>query len=377
MRILFICSEYPPFPCGGIGIFTKELAAKLAMYGHFITVIGLYNVPTMQVETLEGVKVIRLPRRKSYIGNALNRLTLYLRIRKIVKEEKIDIIELPDFTGLLGFLPKLSCKVIVRMHGSVYYFNKLMGQGGWKKYLWKYIEKSNFRKADFLISVSDYTANLTRYYFNLSQNIVTIYNGISVNEAYTKKNEFEHIRKFIYAGSLIRKKGVLELIDAWIRFEQMNKNIELHLFGKDVEGLSDIIKNKLLLLNCTSVFVNPPVDKSELLNLYKHADYCIYPSKFEAFALAPMEAMSMSKVVLYTQQTSANEIIQHMENGILIENATADAIFNSLMLVNDFNINTYNEIAFKAYMTIYERFNFDVLFKENIEFYMRIITDED
>ena len=40
MKIVYICNEYPPKISGGIGVFTKLMAERLAAEGHEIIVFG-------------------------------------------------------------------------------------------------------------------------------------------------------------------------------------------------------------------------------------------------------------------------------------------------------------------------------------------------
>ncbi|MGR5542443.1 glycosyltransferase family 4 protein, partial [Vibrio campbellii] len=92
----------------------------------------------------------------------------------------IDIVEVQDFHGLLGFLPKLNAKVVVRLHGSVSYFKSLLNNRSTKDFIWKLLEGSNLMKADEIVSVSDFTAVKTKSIFGITSNVKTIHNGVVV-----------------------------------------------------------------------------------------------------------------------------------------------------------------------------------------------------
>ncbi|MTB45058.1 glycosyltransferase, partial [Providencia sp. wls1950] len=117
MNILFICNEYPPYPSGGIGIFTNELSIELVRSGHGVFVIGLYPIKKKIQDSIFGVNIIRIPKKNGIFGNIINRYYLYREIKSLIRKEKIDIIETPDFNGLLAFYPRLNCKIITRLHG--------------------------------------------------------------------------------------------------------------------------------------------------------------------------------------------------------------------------------------------------------------------
>lgn len=377
MNILFLCSEYPPFPNGGIGTFTKELATELVKNGHKIYVIGNYPVQKKEIDVIDGVEIIRIKKSKGISGQIINRLRMLFTIKKIINHRKIDILEVSDFGGPLAFYPKLDCKIVTRLHGSVFYFKKLTNTLTFKDKLWKLIEKSSIKKSNRIISVSQFTANYTKEIFDLEKNIKVIHNGITINTSYIKKEYFNHVIKYIFAGSLLKKKGILELIDAWLEFEKGKSNVELFIYGKNIEGIVDIIKAKLEKSNCISIQINSPLPKSALIEVYKKMDFCIFPSKAEAFSLAPMEAMAMSKVVLYTDQTSARELINDGDNGILIKSCTVENILIALEKTKDLSIHDYQSISKNAYNTVNLNFNIKEKNIENIKFYQEVIKNDD
>lgn len=372
MNILFLCNEYPPFRCGGIGIFTKELTVELAKEKNNIFVIGCYDVENKVVEVIDGVTIIRLPKEKGIFGHIINRYKVYKELECTIKKNNIELLEVQDFNGLLAFYKKLSCKVIIRLHGSVYYFKKITNTNDFKGMIWKIIEKSSFAKADYILSVSDYTKNKTIELFNIDKEISTIHNGISIDQEYTS-HAFSTVKVYAFAGSLIKKKGILELIQAWVEFSKDKHDVKLKVFGKDIENNISKINKIISENNCKSIDIVGVLPKKELLEQYKLVDYCVFPTKAEAFSLAPMEAMAMSKVVLYTDQTSARELIQDNYDGLLIDNCNIEDIKNSLNKSYFLSEAEYNEISKNAYYKVYNNFNVQDKNKENIVFYKNVL----
>ncbi|MEX6237727.1 glycosyltransferase [Providencia hangzhouensis] len=126
MNILFLCNEYPPFISGGIGVFTKELSVELTKLGHKIYVLGAYpNIKNKQIEVVNNITIIRINKKTGLIGELENRIRIYINAKKIIEENKIDIVETQDFNGPLAFYPKFKSHTLVRLHGSVTYFNQL------------------------------------------------------------------------------------------------------------------------------------------------------------------------------------------------------------------------------------------------------------
>ncbi len=90
--------------------------------------------------------------------------------------------------------------------------------------------------------------------------------------------------RFLYAGQCSIRKGIPVLIDAWRKAEL--KNAELELVGSWL--LNESKKRELP----AGVHLIGPVAREELRARYHAADVFVFPSFFEGFALALLEAMA-------------------------------------------------------------------------------------
>jgi hypothetical protein len=208
MKICLVCNEFPPYKCGGIGIFSNELANSLIDKGHEVIVIGIYRDIEEDTILENGLRVIRL---KSWGGRSAvltDSMRLGYKIKELVKSKKIDIVELPDFEGLAAFWMKMDIPIITRLHGSVTYFAKEMNTRQSK--VRAYIEKRSLNNSDYICSVSQYTANKTKDIFKLKKNIKVIYNGVKIPDADRCKKTYEDTHIVSFSGSLIRSSLLLE-----------------------------------------------------------------------------------------------------------------------------------------------------------------------
>lgn len=119
------------------------------------------------------------------------------------------------------------------------------------------------------------------------------------------------------------------------------------------------------------------MQKDELMLAYSKCDFCLFPSKAEAFSLSPLEAMGMSRVVLYTDQTSARELIDDKNNGILIKDHCVDSILQSLNYSYYLEEDEYARIARNAFMTVKNKFSIEKVIYRNIETYQDILKYRD
>lgn len=371
MNILFYCNEYPPYACGGIGTFTYELSVELAKSGNNVYIIGIYDIDKCVHEIIDGVNIYRYPKSKKWFNHIYNRYKMYFSIKELIKKQKIDILEVQDFNGLLALYSKFNCTTVVRLHGSVYYFKSLLNQIKLKDKIWYFLERQTLLKADKIVSVSDFTAKKTKELFNLHDTeIVTIHNGVNVMNDFNFKKQ-GGIKKFCFAGSMIKKKGIIELIDAWIIFSNGRGDVELHIFGKDIENHAE----NILKLNCESIIIHGAVDKKSLENFFKDIDFCIFPTKAEAFSLAPLEAMAASKVVLYSNQTSYDELVTKY-NAITINESSSPAILDALIFADSLSNEDCLKVAKNGYETVIDRFNVKTKNIENIKFYSLLLSDK-
>src|SRR5690606_9232015 len=100
-------------------------------------------------------------------------------INILYKDNEIDIVEAPDWTGITSFIQPKKCPIVIKLHGSDTYFCYLDKRP--KKRLNHFHEKRALLKADGHCSVSAYTAKLTNELFKLNVNFIIIHNGVDVN----------------------------------------------------------------------------------------------------------------------------------------------------------------------------------------------------
>lgn len=110
-------------------------------------------------------------------------------------------------------------------------------------------------------------------------------------------------------------------------------NWELHFWGvgNDFEDLEKLIK-KLNLENRIFLngFTNKPIEE------LKDSDIFIFPSKYEGFPLALVEAMSVGLPVIGLQSCSGvNELIKHKKSGYLSENEEDLSIYLEKLMINN------------------------------------------
>ncbi|WP_429090585.1 glycosyltransferase family 4 protein [Aeromonas rivipollensis] len=371
MNICYICHEYPPLLNGGIGTFTKELAEGLAKQGHNVTVVGFYDQQnSIEDFKLNGVRMVFLKKSK-YISSILDRLKLSISFKKINEKYHFDIVECPDFLGWGASIPRGKYVKVTRLHGTSTYFSKELEIENIKYFFWKAIEWMALLSSDNIVSVSHYTAKKTKSIFRLKNSIDIIHNAVTVSDVSEIKYN-DKCTKFIFAGSLLKKKGVIELAKAWREFALIEPDATLTFVGKDPENNWPLI-NEIMSSVSHSVDFRGAIPKEELINLYNKYDCAIFPSHAEAFALAPMEAMDRGIPIIYSELTSGKELLVDGVHGFLIDPKDFNNILNKLLLLSKLDRNSREVIATAAKKHIKENFNFDCFLNKNTKYYENIL----
>ena len=373
MNICFVCHEYPPLLNGGIGTFTQELAEGLVTYGVDVTVIGFYDLDSgndFEIKKINGVKVLFF-RKSKFLSIVVDRVRLALILNALDKKNNFDVVECPDFLGWgISFIGG-NFKRLIRLHGSSTYFNRELKIMSAKACIWYLIEGLSLALCKNIISVSKYTACKTKSIFHLKCNPSVLYNAVKPIDG-PKNPISEKCKTFIYAGSLLKKKGIIELAQAWSIFCENKSDIRLILAGKDPEN-NWVEFKRILGERISTVTYLGAIPKVDLLKKYVHYDCAIFPSFAEAFALAPMEAMSQGIPVIYSELTSGKELVTDGVDGFLIDPNYVISIVSMLEKVFNMSRDKRLFISDNAKELINSRFCFDEFISKNIYVYQQII----
>ncbi|MES2274830.1 MAG: glycosyltransferase family 4 protein [Bacteroidota bacterium] len=399
MNILYLCDEYPPGQHGGIGTSVQLLARQMAKMGHRVVVAGLYSPGYGGADefTDKGVQVYRyrweqfdgklFQNQQSLMLRIINRLLkdtgamdrviknslkLYkAQLEEIIIKHQIDIIEMPDYNDYIRHcrsyipFPKLSVPVVVKMNGSITYFNREAGKQV-PGYILK-MERAILNQAVAVASVSNYTAVKSAGYFSYPNKMEILHNGIdaNINIQRVEKKPLQ----VIFTGTLVQKKGIYQLAKAWNIVNKQLPDARLLVFGKGnwqkVLGLlSDGAKGTVTYMG--------HVTRDELYQHLAASSIAVFPSYAEAFALAPLEAMACGTSVINSNRTSGPELIEDQVDGLLIDpddiNQFASAV---LHLLSKSEISAV--IAKRGNEKVRKLFDISYIASQNIGFYTRVL----
>ncbi len=376
MHIAFISPEYPHTSlnkAAGLGTSIKNLALELMRNNHKVTVF-VYGQKKNETLLNEGITIHAIKHRKYLIlGWYLYRKYLEKSINSTVLEKCIDLLEAPDWTGVTAFM-SFKCPLVIRLHGSDGYFCHLAGRKQkWKNY---FFEKNALKKAKNIVSVSAFTADKTKEVFNLKTNIQVVHNGINISTFKPEGNEIVK-NEILYFGSIIRKKGVLELAMAFNILVEGKKDVTLTLLGKDtidvyekrstLELFFDLLSEKAK----TKVKYVKEVPYNEVVQIINKASLVTLPSFAEAFPMTWLEAMAMEKALVTSNIGWSSEIMVNNKTGYTVNPKDHELYARKMKrLLDDKELaHTFGK---NARALIQEKFEASIIAQQNIELYKKL-----
>lgn len=381
LKIGFITSEYPHSKvknAAGIATSIKNLAVTLVKKNVRVFVF-VYHQDTNEIINSDGVE-IHLIKSKIYkaFGWYLYRKYLNNYINSVVKKKSIDILEAPDWTGITAFM-KFNVPLIIKFHGSDAYFCKLDGRKQKFKNYW--FERSSLKGATAFIAPTSYAGEETGKIFGLNpKKIKIIHNGLELENFENKTPKSFNKNTILYIGTIIRKKGVLELAKIFNKVVERNKEAQLILIGNDAPDLKTGSSSTYKLVE--SLFSEQAhkqvnylgkVNYSEIKNYIKNAHVCVFPSFAETFGMVTIESMALNKPVVNTNIGWAQELIDDEVNGYLVHPSNIELYSEKIIeLLNDINLSI--EIGKAAREKVEKIFDLEKNSEINIDYYKRFIS---
>lgn len=379
MHICFISSEFPlpNVTYGGIGTFLLTYSELLIKNGHQVSVVGVSKNKSVYKE-IKGVNIhyAKQSKLKSFSW-LMNSRSISKLIKKIHMQNHINIIEAQEGGFAFVSIPK-EIKKIVRMHGGHHFFHTFENKKlSLKKAL---LEKITFKKTEAVIATSEFVKSQTLKFIDFSnKKNITINNPISVKQFYKADKNKVIKGSVVFAGTICEKKGIRQLCLAIPEVVKKFPEFHLYIYGRDwffpdgtlykdwmLDQLTEEIKNHITF--------REPVPYNELPKVYEFGEFCIFPSHMEVQGLVAPEAMSMEKVVVFTEYGPGPETIDDGINGFLCKPLEVKNIANIIIKVFENRLNN-RTIEIAAREKVISKFSTQKILEKNIQFYNQLLKE--
>ncbi len=362
MRILFVSNEYPPDTgFGGIGTYTAYAARCFSSEGHEVDVIcrsadgrahgredsavrihrippGTFPLPGGRMwYPLRRVCRYVMPRTLEKLAWAREAFREYLRLRQSGLE--FDVIEFPECNAEGFFFTRAGVTgTVVRLHTPWETVRTLdrIPEHPVDRFLLGRLERSAARRAFGVSSPTRALAADLRSRWSLGH--VEVYpNPLPVGD-------FEPTRGggWIYVGRIEHRKGVHLLLESYALLRSRRSLPPLLLLGRaygclaDGMEYGDYIRNRINRAGLTeTVTWNPGVSGSEVSGYLRSASLAIFPSLWENFSYACLEAMACGLAVVAARCGGYPEILEENRSGMLFEVGDSEDLARVLEVLLD------------------------------------------
>lgn len=330
LNLTYVIAKFYP-EHGGAETNCFELARRMADKGHKVTVLTANNSKNSlpKTETIEGISVKRARRwnNQYYLG-------FYPGMLKSLLSTKADLIHVHGFGFFWQDLSLIFTKIFKRKtifintpHGP------FMAHGNYSlfKILLKKIYTATQRTFlnslyTHIIQVNPEQYKWLKLYGIKESKIKYLPNGINdyeLNPVKTDKAVQDHNlkRRFIiaYTGRFEEYKGVQQVIKVLPKLIKTKPNIRFVVMGRGgdyLENLRTLARN--LEVEQYIVFLINVDDKTRD-EILAAAKIFVMPSRWEAFGISILEAMSKKCALVSTKTEGGNFLIKDKDNGFLYD----------------------------------------------------------
>jgi len=242
---------------------------------------------------------------------------------------------------------------------------------GFLKRLIYYMYRFSLKKSDLVIFQNDNDKKIFLEKKIIKEKNSKVIFGSGVDTSfynYNPKKFNNNNIKYLFAGRLIKDKGILELLKAFQTIIKYNKGIKLFLAGDIDKGnpskISENFKDKYKSENI--IFVG---NLTNLKDYIIDCDYSILLSYREGISNFLLESAALGNPLIATNVPGCREIV-NMDNGFLCEPKNIDDILSNINKSMNISNNEYQKLSKKSRQKVLQNFDNKIViikFVENIK----------
>lgn len=302
MKILFLTLDMGR-TAGGLFYSVKGLAKEFNNHDDVeVEVVGLINkVNIGDIQTWDGVNIKVFP-----VERLFGKFVCSLRLLQYLLRKEVDVIYLHGIwnfasLALLIRIARRKVKFVVCPRGMLDSWivnnNRIL-----KRLYWSIFEGQLLSRAEFIHALNHREAKEILKILPSSK-IVISPNAID-KVADTTPDYTSNLKRLVYLGRLDEKKGVVQLIDAWLKIAP--KDWELFIYGWGEVDYVDKVK-RLVGAASSPIAYEGPVFGNEKALALSRAHAFVLPSFSEGLPMAVLEAWSYGLPTIITDECNLPE----------------------------------------------------------------------
>ena len=349
---VLLISHLPP-PATGIGSWTKRVLE-----------IGLpenWNIYHINSNTINGRDPFKNTKR-SIKDEYVRTRNIYNQEKKILKENKIDVVHTCIPCTPLGIIREIGCANIAKRRKVPFVLHcrctvPNVVNKTWKKLLFKVL----LRKCEGVMVLNEKSNTFVKS-LNKKVYVETIPNFVDSKEIIEPKNK-ECIKDIYYVGGVTEEKGAHLIIEAAKQFP----NIKFHFIGNVEAKIENMTKTENVILYGMQNrdFVNEELKK---------ADVFLFLSQYwgEGFANALVEAMAKGIPSIVTDWAANKDMIEN-KGGIVLEKRSSDELIKNINYLID-NPQLLNEYSLWNIEKVQRCYVDKVVLQQYVNYYKEIVN---
>jgi glycosyltransferase involved in cell wall biosynthesis len=401
MNIVLVNPEYPSpngKGHGGIATYIYIMANALTDIGQNVTV--LVRKGTIPENLDDSVKffsydfispsklfssILQIYNNKIFWERGCSKAVFNI-IRDLHKESPIDVVEIPEYNGIVSqFAKTLPFSRVVNFHTPSFLidqFNQVSMTA--KEKQWYDYEKKALKNCNAFRCPSKAMAKRASDLFSIPLDDITIIrNPVSplIFKKFKQKppSMRDNICEILFSGRLERRKGAEVMLNSIKDILKINKQIHITFAGEtEIGGSVDYrqtIERFLEPEERDRVWFLGSITREKLSLLYRRSDIFIIPSIFENAPYTLLEAMSAKLPVVGADTDGINEIIQHKKTGLLFSLDSTEELCTCIKELFT-NRELRERLADNAYNHVKVYYNPNDIAKKTVEFYQAVIKNK-
>lgn len=205
--------------------------------------------------------------------------------------------------------------------------------------------------------------------YKINSDVVVIPNAIS-DFWYHKKDskmELDGTPSILYHGRLSHEKGVDILIKGFAKSKQSSAMLYIIGTGAQEKYLKDLVKKENVENNVRFLGHIP---HDTLRSYFQSVDLAIYPSRYESFSLAILEALStVNGTVFFSKEAGIYDFVKNMEFKL---KSFSPSVENVSQIIKDYEYVDKDWTLVASQKEFSEKFRWDSIIEEYIKLYNSI-----
>jgi glycosyltransferase involved in cell wall biosynthesis len=383
LHVLMLSWEFPPRVIGGISSHVYNLSMALARKRVKVDVVTCDFPKALDHEQVGGVNVHRFSTKSpspSFLGWVLSmNQAMAERAIDVINdsEEEVDLVHAHDWLvteAAVKVRDAFSKPLVSTIHATE--LGRRSGIHNDYQRTINEVERHLIDQSNEVICCSNYMAHQISSAFNVqSERLHVIPNGVDVakfsgevatlpvKRYYAKNGE----RLVCFVGRLVHEKGVHVLIGAVPKVLATMPNVNFVIVGEG--GMKDYLAKEAWDFGVADhVFFTGFVDEPTLISIYKASDAAVFPSLYEPFGIAALEAMAARTPVVVTDTGGLAEIVQHEMTGIKVYVDNSDSLAWGILRVLK-NPELANRIRGNGYRELLREYDWNAIAERTLRVY--------